>query len=158
MRGRKPKPPGLSTRQLRQYDGGPPARLPACPPHVQGEARKEWFRLGRKLLEFGLVTEIDKTALAVYCQAWGRWLEAEEQLTRFGTVIKSPNGYPIQSPYLPIANKAMEQMTKILVEFGMSPSSRSRVSQAPQQTPARLQHDDLPREERDPREILRALS
>ena len=158
MRGRKPKPEGMSTRRPRIHDGGPPAKLPTCPPHVQGEARKEWFRLGRRLLEYGLVTEIDKTALALYAQAWARWVEAEEQLTRFGTVIKSPNGYPIQSPYLPIANKAMEQMTKLLVEFGMSPSSRSRVTTVqPPPEPFRPQ-PATDRTERDPREVLRALS
>ena len=31
-------------------------------------------------------------------------------------------------PYLQIADKAFEQITKLLVEFGMTPSSRSRVS------------------------------
>ena len=31
-------------------------------------------------------------------------------------------------PPLQIADKAFEQMTKLLVEFGMTPSSRSRVS------------------------------
>jgi P27 family predicted phage terminase small subunit len=84
--------------------------------------------MGRKLRAFGLVTVIDKAALAAYCQAWGRWVEAEQQLRKYGPVIKSPSGFPIQSPYLTIANKAMEQMTRMLVEFGMTPSSRSRVA------------------------------
>ena len=84
--------------------------------------------MGRKLLKLGLMTDIDRGALALYCQSWGRWVEAEKQLTQYGTVIVSPNGFPVQSPYLAVANRAMAQMTKILVEFGMSPSSRSRVT------------------------------
>ena len=120
-------------------------RLPACPPHLQGEARKEWSRVGRKLLAFGLVTDIDRSALAIYCQAWARWVEAEQQLAKYGTVIKSPNGYPMQSPYLAIANKAMDQMAKILVEFGMSPSSRSRVTVQRQQAPVQLRVVAIPR-------------
>src|SRR4051794_18536415 len=155
MRGRKPKPAGMSTRR-QSRDGMPVPKLPPCPPHLRDEARKEWFRTGRKLLSFGLVTEIDVAALAVYCQAWGRWVEAEDQLHKFGTVIKSPNGYPIPSPYLPIANKAMEQMTRLLVEFGMSPSSRSRVSVQPAAAPPEVERTpDV--DERDPREFLRAL-
>src|SRR2546421_10746525 len=138
MRGRKPKPPGMSTRRTRG-DDEPRPKLPPCPSHLRDEARKEWFRTGRKLLTFGLMTEIDIAALAVYCQAWGRWVEAEDQLHKFGTVIKSPNGYPIPSPYLPIANKAMEQMTRLLVEFGMSPSSRSRVPVQPSAAPAAVE-------------------
>jgi P27 family predicted phage terminase small subunit len=121
----------MSTRHPQRDHDGPPLRLPGCPGHLQGEARKEWQRTGRKLLECGLVTEIDGAALALYCQAWARWVEAEQNLARFGVVIKSPNGFPIQSPYLAIANKAMDQMTKLLTEFGMSPSSRTRVAVAP---------------------------
>ncbi len=128
MRGRKPKPPGMSSRRPERPKDEPQPRLPTCPPHLQGEARKEWARTGKKLLAFGLVTEVDRSALAIYCQAWGRWVEAEQQLARYGVVIKAPSGYPMQSPYLAIANKAMDQMAKILTEFGMSPSSRSRVT------------------------------
>ena len=113
---------------------------------------------GQEARFLGLVTEVDKAALAGYCQAWARWVEAEEQLTRFGAVIKSPSGYPIQSPYLPIANKALDQMTRLLVEFGMSPSSRSRVDLQPQRKRARPEPNQPSEEERpDPREILRAL-
>ena len=39
-------------------------------------------------------------------------VDAEEHLARFGTVIKSPSGYPIQSPYLSIANRAIKQIAK----------------------------------------------
>jgi P27 family predicted phage terminase small subunit len=143
----------MSTRRPHLQAGGPAVRLPACPPHLQGEARKEWRRIGRKLLACGLMTEIDGTALALYCQAWARWIEAEANLVRYGTVIKAPSGYPIASPYLSIANTAMAQMARLLVEFGMSPSSRSRVVVAP--SPAAF--EPLPeRDEDDPRlRILR---
>ena len=36
-------------------------------------------------------------------------------------MVKSPNGFPMQSPYLAVANKSMEQMRGLLTEFGMSP-------------------------------------
>lgn len=121
----------MSTRRPKRSEDARRAQLPACPPHLKGEARREWRRTGRRLVECGLMTAIDGAALAVYCQAWARWIDAEGNLSRFGAVLKSPTGFPMQSPYLAIANKAMEQLTKVLVEFGMSPSSRSRVSVAP---------------------------
>jgi P27 family predicted phage terminase small subunit len=84
--------------------------------------------MGRKLLALGVMSEIDKAALATYCQAWGRWVEAEQLLATEGLVTVAPNnGYIMPSPYLSIANKAMEQMMKALIEFGMTPSSRSRI-------------------------------
>ena len=67
----------------------------------------------------------------MYCQAWGRWLEAEGALRKYGVMVKSPNGLPMQSPYLAVANKAMEQMRSLLSEFGMSPASRTRVRVEP---------------------------
>lgn len=73
---------------------------------------------------------MDKAALALYCQAWGRWVEAEDYLKKYGVMVKSPNGFPMQSPYQAVANKAMEQMRALLTEFGMSPSSRTRPGSA----------------------------
>ena len=132
--GRKPKPTALKLltgnpgkRAINEDEPKPKAKMPACPEQLQGEARKEWHRMGKKLHALGLVTEIDKAALTVYCQAWGRWAEAEVNLQKYGPVIFSKAGIPIQSPYMSIANRALELMMKALVEFGMSPSSRSRV-------------------------------
>lgn len=93
--------------------------------------------MAKDLAQLGLLSRIDRGALALYCQAWGRWVEAEEALKKHGVMVKSPNGFPMQSPYLAVANKAMEQMRAMLTEFGMSPSSRTRVHAEPI-----LQEDD----------------
>mgnify|MGYP002683875676 CR=1 FL=1 len=49
-----------------------------------------------------------------------------------GLLIKAPSGYPIQNPYLAIANRAMENCYKYLQQFGLSPSARTRVQATPQ--------------------------
>lgn len=104
------------------------AAIPEKPAHLSDAAAAEWDVVAPQLLEAGLLSTIDRTALAAYCQAYGRWVEAEVALKTHGTLVKSPSGFPMVSPYLTVANKAMEQMTKMLIEFGMSPSSRSRVT------------------------------
>ena len=48
-------------------------------------------------------------------------------LERYGTMIKSPNGYPMPSPYVAVANKQVDFMVRIASEFGMTPSSRTRI-------------------------------
>ena len=83
--------------------------------------------MGRALAELGLISDLDRAALAAYCAAYGRWAEAEESLKTQGVIVLSPNGFPIQSPYLAVANRAMEQMRSLISEFGMSPASRTRV-------------------------------
>ncbi|HUE75166.1 MAG TPA: P27 family phage terminase small subunit [Pirellulaceae bacterium] len=42
--------------------------------------------------------------------------------------VKSPEkGFPMKSPDLSIADQAMETLRKLMVEFGLTPSSRSRI-------------------------------
>jgi P27 family predicted phage terminase small subunit len=60
------------------------------------------------------------------------WAEAMEQIQKYGTMVKSPTGFPIQSPYLSIANRQAEIMMRIASEFGFTPASRSRISAPPQ--------------------------
>ena len=135
MRGRKPKPtiykelagnPGH--RPLNDREPIPPSELPDCPEHLQGEARAEWFRICTALDTMGLLTSADHALLEAYCVTYARWLDAEAKVKEFGTIVKSPEkNFPMTSPYLHVANSSMEQLRKLAVEFGLSPSSRSRI-------------------------------
>ncbi len=139
-RGRKPKPtalklvqgnPGHRPLPENEAEIEVPDELPEPPEHLDVEACREWVRTGTLLLKSGLLTELDTGALAVYCTAYSRWADAEERIRKHGPIVEAPGtGYPSQSPYLQIANKAMEQMLKIQAEFGMTPSSRTRVKTA----------------------------
>lgn len=106
-------------------------KIPPCPRELGGAARKEWKRIAPELARMGLLSLIDRAGLALYCDSYGRWLEAIASLKQYGVVIKSPTGYPMQSPFVAIANKAGEQVRMLLSEFGMSPSSRTRVHAKP---------------------------
>ena len=137
MAGRRPKPTALKElagnpgkRPLNRREPKPPTSLPPCPRHLTGEARREWRRMGGELARMGVVTVVDRAALAAYCMAWARWVEAEGQVAKLGTIVKTANGNLIQNPYLAVANRALEQMTRLAAEFGMTPSSRSRVQVA----------------------------
>jgi P27 family predicted phage terminase small subunit len=132
--GRKPTPTKLrllrgnpGKRPLPQGEPTPRVAAPAAPSHVSREAKREWRRTAKLLVELGLLTHVDRAALAMYCEAWGRWVEAEHALQEYGLIVKSPSGYPMQSPYLAVANRAMDQVRLLLGEFGMSPASRTRV-------------------------------
>lgn len=101
--------------------------IPTCPPHINEEGKREWKRIVKELKAMKILARVDRTALAAYCQAYGRWVEAEEKILESGMIVKAPSGYPMQNPFLSVANKAMEQMKAFLTEFGMTPSSRSRL-------------------------------
>jgi P27 family predicted phage terminase small subunit len=134
MRGRKPLPSNVvrlrgnpGKRRINDLEPRPEPRAPTCPACLGEEARREWQRLAKELARLGLLTGIDRGALAAYCQAHALWLEAVQAIERYGTMVKSPNGYPMQSPYVALANKQVEIMVRIAAEFGMTPSARTRI-------------------------------
>jgi P27 family predicted phage terminase small subunit len=85
-------------------------------------------------LDFGelaalrLLTNLERAALAAYCGAYALWADATSHIEKYGAMIKSPQGFPIQSPYLAIANRQAEIMMRIASEFGFTPASRSRIA------------------------------
>ena len=105
-------------------------RLPSRPAHLNPPAAAEWRRIAKALQQAGVLTGFDRAALAAYCQAWGRWVEAEERLRETPPLIKTPSGYVQQSPWLTIANKQLELMGRYMAELGMTPAARSRVTAA----------------------------
>jgi P27 family predicted phage terminase small subunit len=99
----------------------------------------------KELAQLGLLTGIDRAVLVMYCQAWSRWVEAEQHLVDLGPerwTFSTDNGYQAPSPWLGIANAAAKEVRRLAVEFGMTPSSRSRVTVSKQ-------------EEQDPYEAFR---
>lgn len=134
-RGPPPKPSALRAlegnpgkRAVNHKEPKPPAVVPPCPKELPDAAKKEWRRISKVLAPLGLLTEMDLAALAAYCTLYARWLEAEDKVRELGMLVKSPNGYPMQSPYLNIAQGALKQMRGYLQEFGLSPAARSRVT------------------------------
>ena len=139
MRGRRPKPTRMKAltgnpgkRPLNAHEPRPEPVVPECPPELSPGAQREWARLTGELSKLNLITNLDRGALATYCGAYAMWSEAMEQLQKYGTIVKSPTGFPIQSPYMAIANRQAELMMRIASEFGFTPASRSRISAPPQ--------------------------
>ena len=135
MRGRKPKPTALKLldgnpgkRRINDREPSPPAGIPEAPGWFDDEARAEWFRISKILDDMGVLSLADHAALETYCTIYSRWVKAEAQVRKYGTIVKSPDkGFPMTSPYLTVANQALEALRKLAVEFGLTPSSRSRI-------------------------------
>lgn len=133
-RGRKPKPteqkilegnPGK--RAINNKEPKPKTKIPPCPSHLKGEARKEWNRVTKELLTLKIISEIDRAALVAYCTAWGMYVKACGKLEKQSEVMISDLGGLYQNPWVAVRNKAMEQILKFSSEFGMTPSSRARL-------------------------------
>jgi len=105
-----------------------------CPAHLNKIAKAEWRRVAPYLSDQGVLTACDQASLAAYCSAYARWVEAEEALrtggrdkTPLALVYTTKTGYPIPNPYIGIANSALQVMHKFCSEFGMTPTSRTRI-------------------------------
>lgn len=142
MKGRKPIP-----TKLKLLHGNPGKRpLNATEPKVKpGElkvpkemrgkefavARKCWQRLVPLLFDSGIYTEIDRDALMGYCFSYQEWIDAIDKVKRSGTIIKveiAPGRFQYQRhPFFNVANISFKKMLTLMSEFGMTPSTRSRL-------------------------------
>ncbi len=133
--GRKPVPTRLKiirgTDQpcrVKKNEPRPKSNMIRRPFKLSEVAGKQWDSMVRKLRAADMITNLDTQALGLYCEAYANWVAANKWIQLKGTVVKSANGTLAQSPFFLVSNKCFDQMYKMLVEFGMTPSSRTRVS------------------------------
>ena len=146
--GTKPKPTHLKLvtgnpgrRALNRKEAKAKPSIPKPPAHMTPDAVEEWSRVATELFNLGILSEIDRAALAAYAMAYGRWVQAERAIAKMaekdqltgGLMIKTSNGNAIQNPLVGTANKAAADMMRYAAEFGMTPSARSRISAEPPQ-------------------------
>lgn len=149
-RGRKPTPTAIKElegnpghRPLNDQEPKPVKKAPPCPKNLEPEAKKEWRRLAKHMESLGILTELDMAAFASYCQHYARWKEAEDFLTQHGTIVKTPSGYWQQVPQVSIAQTYNKLMMKAAEQFGLTPSSRSRIIAGDGEQSSRDEMEDI---------------
>lgn len=145
MRGRKPKPTALKVLQgnagRRPINGDEPKPngIPEPPEHLDDIAMERWTELVPELKRLGVLTEMDRDALAGYCSKYSDWVRADTIVKQSGIFVINkdddgkPTGTPFVNPAYYIAAKALKQLTDMGVEFGLTPSSRSRINAKPEE-------------------------
>ena len=129
VQGRKPKPTGTKKRtgnpgkrplndREPQYESG----VPACPKWLSKDAKAIWNTHGPELAKQGLLTVADEAVFATYCETYARYKKAAKGMEKEGLLRDGR-----KSPYVLIVETAAKQLVSIAAEFGLSPSSRSRV-------------------------------
>lgn len=111
----------------------PEVCAPGAPDHLSADALAEWNRVVPLLEKIGIIAEIYRAPLAVYCQAWGRYVHAERKIAELGDnglIDVTPSGYKQMGVWLQVSNRAAEQMKTFAAEFGMTPSAIQRVNGA----------------------------
>ena len=136
--GRKPKPTNLhvlhgtfnATRHGKERKGDvepEPLDNEMSPPEILSpRAKVHWKDIIASLGTANILANMDIDALILYCENWAKWSEANENIEKFGMVIRSPkdNKTPVLSPYFTISLKTGDQLRRLLTQFGMTPVAR----------------------------------
>jgi P27 family predicted phage terminase small subunit len=110
------------------------------PMTLEREGAQLWRDMVAELRLLGMLTDVDRAALAAYCAAFGRLAEARRQMRRAGgAVVKAADGSLRLSPWFRIEKAASETLTRLAIEFGFTPASRPRLGRS-----ARGRGDDDP--------------
>jgi P27 family predicted phage terminase small subunit len=103
--------------------------LPPKPKHITGDAAKFYKKVGKKLLDMGVLTVADQEALVLMCEEYAQYKEADVLCKTL--LMKTSNGNVTQNPAIGIRNKSREALKKSMSYFGMTPSSRASLSVEP---------------------------
>jgi len=115
---------------------------PRRPTWLVGEGAAAWRQIVPRLDKAGLLSLVDRHALARYCDAWSRWQAASVWLREHGEVypIKDDAGkvkYFKRWPQAAIYTELCGVLSRLEAEFGLTPSARTRleVAKQPEQKP-----------------------
>ena len=135
LRGPTPKPTAIrilegnpGRRPLNKQEPKPEQGAPTCPQWLDKEAKTEWRRVVPQLDRMGLLTKIDRDALALYCDAWSQFLAARRILKDRGFTYILDSGYVQQRPEVSMYHKLQAMLRGWTHEFGLTPSARGRMT------------------------------
>ena len=86
--------------------------IPPCPKHLRGLAKDEWERITPILLKRGCISDSDLALLEIYCY----------YKAKMADVIRHPKKYKVSE-----ITSISTSLKNVAAEFGLSPSSRTRI-------------------------------
>jgi P27 family predicted phage terminase small subunit len=141
--GRRAKPTKLKKlagnpgkRELNEKEPKPRCVEPEMPPNLGKLAAAEWKSIVAELQPLGMLSSVDGKALAAYCHAFEQWVAADKEVSARGIIVEEPIldkegnevGTKIKRNPADIASQSwLKVMKSYLIEFGMTPSSRTRL-------------------------------
>lgn len=115
----------------------PAPAMPKPPNWLSTLAKREWKRVAPGLYRLGLLAELDRQALAQYCQAVARIEEAEKAL-KDGQTYEN-NGRQYLKPEYRILQDAVKEVRAHCTLFGLAPGPRMRMQLPEPDTPDELE-------------------
>ena len=142
MQGRVPKPdaigdPDSNQRKYKRKNNfvqNPPrppevssGDLEAPPELLSPDAIQEWYNLAPILQKCRLLTRVDRNALVALCNAWSEFMMYSRAMNDHHQEMRNSDTYK-KHPAATLREAAFNRWYRMSLEFGMTPSSRTKVS------------------------------
>ena len=101
-------------------------QLPEPPAWLDPASAEHWPRLGGILLELGLIGDAYSIALAMLCRALTDYVRLSDEAIKAPFVLQGHRG-AVANPAHKVYDAASHRLLRMLTEFGLTPSSLSRV-------------------------------
>lgn len=138
MGERGPLPLSAREQALRGRRGEPrtladatPVSEPRMPRGLDPEARREWRRVTALLRERGVLHEVDRAVLTLYCRTWSRWLQVDAALGE--AYLHQGAKSTIMNPLARLYRDLAQLLKELGAQLGVTPAARLRLPAPPQQ-------------------------
>ncbi len=127
---------GVKPYRINQNEPKPRVASAAIPAgwgaQMSQAAKGFWKRNAQKLIDLGLLTEIDLNTFRVLCEIWADWVYIRRLLKKSGMIYETTNAAKEkifkQRPEVNLVIDMEKQLNIYLSLFGMAPAPRSRIS------------------------------
>ena len=124
-------------RPIEGDDFQPEHIMPETPKGMSRGALREWRRMSKVLFNSGVLTQVDGKALRTYCEKADLVERAQKRILETGTEVISVYAMNKEgeqvflrqeiNPWYKVLADAEKIMKAFLIEFGLTPASRSRL-------------------------------
>lgn len=121
-----------SKRAINTKEPKPPVGKPKCPSHLDPKGKAAWKKLCEILDNMGVLTLADQFALEILCSVYARIRFLQERIkekggTSYETMNTQGEVMHRAFPEITQLEKAEHTFRSYITEFGLTPSSRSKV-------------------------------
>lgn len=114
--------------RMNKNEPKPPPIAPKCPARLPAKAKKEWRRLAPDLERLGLLTRLDRDALADLCLCIVRLEEAEQDIAKRGMLVPGGLGGMKRNPNIITAKEYRAALSRWCDKFGLNPAIRGSMN------------------------------
>ena len=101
--------------------------LPTCPDYLSDKAKAHWPELVKDLGNHGIINELDKDMLGIYCNMFARFIELDEKLNDPegpGMTQLTKNKYEVETATFTAWKSMLKPIMSYAKQLGLTPPAR----------------------------------